>query len=270
MLIVRFEDPRGAIRYGTLQTPPADGRVREANLIEGDIFGQFRSTGESVAVDKLLAPVAPPNIFGIGLNYRDHAAESGAPVPSEPAIFLKATTSVIAEREPIVLPVDAPDEVDYEAELAIVIGKRARNVSVDSAAEYVLGYTCGNDVSARDCQARRDIQWARAKSFDTFCPLGPWIVSADGLDPSDLAIKCTVNGQVLQNSRTSQMVFSPGQLVSFLSRQFTLLPGTVIMTGTPPGVGCARKPPIFLRPADEVVVEIERIGRLVNPVLGSE
>jgi len=271
MLIVRFEGSDGDIHAGILPNgPAADGRVDEAELIEGSVFDPFRPSGKVMSVKKLLAPVDPPNVIAIGLNYRDHAKESGMAVPPEPVIFFKVTTSVIGPNQPIILPKEAPNEVDYEAELAIIIGKRAKDILIDEVGDYVLGYTCANDVSARDCQLRRDKQWARAKSFDTFCPLGPWIVTTDELDPSNLAIRTILSGQVKQDSRTSQMVFSAPCLVSFLSRQFTLLPGTVILTGTPPGVGMGRKPPQYMRSGDEVIVEIEGIGQLVNPIVQSD
>jgi 2-keto-4-pentenoate hydratase/2-oxohepta-3-ene-1,7-dioic acid hydratase in catechol pathway len=159
----------------------------------------------------------------------------------------------------------APDEVDYEAELVIVIGKQARHVSEEEALEYVLGYTCGNDVSARDCQLRLDAQWARAKSFDTFAPLGPWIETE--LDVGDCRVQCRLNGATMQDGNTEDLIFGPRYLISYLSRCLTLLPGTAIMTGTPAGVGFARKPSVFLAPGDIVEVEIEGIGTLRNPVV---
>jgi 2-keto-4-pentenoate hydratase/2-oxohepta-3-ene-1,7-dioic acid hydratase in catechol pathway len=188
---------------------------------------------------------------------------------AEPLIFLKATTSIIGPEDPIVLPKAAPDEVDYEAELAVVIGVRAREVSPEDALRYVFGFTCANDVSARDCQKRRDKQWARGKSFDTFCPIGPLIVTVDELDPAALAIRARLNGAIVQDSNTSKMIFSVPQLVSYLSYQFTLLPGTLILTGTPAGVGAGRTPPVFLRAGDEISVEIEGIGSITNLVRDS-
>jgi 2-keto-4-pentenoate hydratase/2-oxohepta-3-ene-1,7-dioic acid hydratase in catechol pathway len=172
----------------------------------------------------------------------------------------------VGRSEPIVLPADAPDEVDYEAELAVVIGRTARKVAQADALKYVLGYCCANDVSARDCQIRRDKQWTRAKSFDTFGPLGPCLVVDPKLDPNARPIRAILNGQVLQDSNTSDMIFSVPYLVSYLSQHFTLLPGTVIATGTPGGVGCTRKPPVYLRAGDEITIEIDGIGRLTNPV----
>ncbi len=260
MRVVRFEDDRGRVRLGEWT---ADSQAR---LIDGDLFGGFVVRSETAAVRRLLAPVVPANIFGIGLNYRRHAAEGGQPVPDEPLVFLKPTTAAAGPEDPILLPADAPDEVDYEGELAVVIGRTARRVPEARAAEYVLGYTCANDVSARDCQFRRDRQWARAKGFDTFCPLGPCLLIDPARDPQSFAIRTTLNGRVMQASTTADMVFSAARLISYLSHQFTLLPGTVILTGTPEGVGWTRKPPVFLRDGDRVTVEIEGIGALSNPV----
>jgi len=262
--IVRYQEGGQPPAYGILE-PPA--RVLP---IEGDVFGRWRRT--SAALDlaqvRLLAPVQPPNVLAIGLNYRAHAAESGARIPSAPVLFLKANTAVIGPDDTILLPEMAPDEVDYEAELVIVIGRCAHNVPEAEALEYVLGYTCGNDVSARDCQLRLDVQWARGKSFDTFAPLGPWIETE--LDPDNCRIRSRLNGQVMQDSNTNDMIFGTRQLVSYLSRCMTLLPGTVIMTGTPSGVGFARKPPVFLRPGDVIEVEIDGIGTLRNRVAREE
>ncbi|HVP11495.1 MAG TPA: fumarylacetoacetate hydrolase family protein [Phycisphaerae bacterium] len=219
-------------------------------------------------VVRRLAPVDPPNIFAIGRNYREHAEEmKAAETEAEPLVFLKATTSVIGPDDSIVLPRSAPDEVDFEGELAVVIGRTARDVSEDRALDYVLGYCCANDVSARDCQKRRDKQWARGKSFDTFCPLGPAIVTGDSLAVGSLRVRTTLNGRIMQEASTADMIFPVPALVSYLSRQFTLLPGTVILTGTPGGVGAARSPQVFLRPGDEVTVEVEGIGALTNHVV---
>jgi 2-keto-4-pentenoate hydratase/2-oxohepta-3-ene-1,7-dioic acid hydratase in catechol pathway len=262
MKIARFIDTDGDERYGSI----LDNLGKEAELLEGSIFSGCRLSGKKVEVKNLLAPVFPANIIAVGLNYSDHARESGSETPDTPQLFIKATTSLLNPEDPIILPDPAPDEVDYEAELAVIIGRKAKDLGAEEIRDYILGFTCGNDVSARDCQIRLDKQWARGKSFDTFCPLGPWIVTTDELDPADLAIKSVLNGQVRQDSRTSQMVFNPFELASYISRQFTLLPGTVIMTGTPSGVGFASKPPRFLRPEDEIVIEIEGIGSLRNSV----
>ena len=256
MKIARFEY-QNQIRRGIVEG-------QEIGLI-GEV--SLNPTGETVALSevKLLAPVDPPNVLAIGLNYRRHAAETQLTLPERPLLFIKANTAVIGAGEPIVLPSIAPAEVDYEAELCLVIGKRAKNVSESEALSYVFGYTCGNDVSARDCQLRLDSQWARGKSFDSFCPLGPWL-ETDLENPDDLAIRSLLNGQVMQDSNTSDLIFNCRQLVSFLSHNLTLLPGTVIMTGTPEGVGMARTPPVYLRPGDVIEIEIEGIGTLSNPV----
>ncbi len=264
MRIIRFEDPSGTVRYGE----PLD--ASRARVIEGDVFGEHRVTPQTLEVRRLLAPIPPVNIIAIGLNYKKHAEESGAKLPDAPLIFVKLTTSVIGPNEPILLPEDAPDEVDYEAELAVVIGRTARKVSERDALQYVLGYTCANDVSARDCQRVRDRQWARAKGFDTFCPLGPALLVDRNVDPNALPIRARLNGEVVQSSNTSDMIFSVRSLISYLSHQFTLLPGTVILTGTPEGVGCARTPPRFLRSGDRISIEIDGIGELTNPVVRDE
>jgi 2-keto-4-pentenoate hydratase/2-oxohepta-3-ene-1,7-dioic acid hydratase in catechol pathway len=259
MKIVRVQTATGA-RYGILDEVIVQ-------LLPGLPWASLTPTGETVPLEatRLLAPVEPPNILAIGLNYRQHAAESQMKVPDHPLLFLKATTSVIGPDEPIVLPAAAPAEVDYEAELCLVIGRTARKVSEAEALDYVFGYTCGNDVSARDCQLRLDGQWARGKSFDTFCPLGPWIETE--LQPDDIYVRASVAGHILQDDTTAAMLFDCRALISFLSHQMTLPPGTVIMTGTPEGVGFARKPPIFLKAGDVVEVEVEGIGVLRNPVV---
>jgi len=235
-------------------------------LIEGDIFGKWQPTGPTVAAQdaRLLAPVVPPQIVAIGLNYRRHAEESGMAIPKAPVIFIKTCNAVTGPGAPIALPAMAPDEVDHEAELVIVIGKEAKNVPRDRAQDYILGYTCGNDVSARDCQLRYDQQWARGKCFDTFAPIGPWI--ATDVDGDALDIRLTVNGEVRQDSNTSDLIFPCGELVSYVSQCMTLYPGSIIMTGTPSGVGLSFDPPGFLKEGDVVTVEIEGIGALTNPV----
>lgn len=260
MRIVRYKK-NGEIFYGVLQG-------EEISLIEGDIFGEFVISSKMVNRGdvNLLAPVDPPNIIAIGLNYRKHADESGQSYPEEPLIFLKATSSLIGPEDNIILPDMAPDEVDYEAELVIVIGKKAKNIESNDAVNYILGYTCGNDVSARDCQHRIDKQWARGKSFDTFCPLGPWI-ETELPDPDNCRIASRLNGTIMQDSNTSDLIFGVRELVSYCSKNFTLLPGTVIMTGTPEGVGFPRKPPVFLKKGDIIEIEIEGIGILKNSVV---
>jgi 2-keto-4-pentenoate hydratase/2-oxohepta-3-ene-1,7-dioic acid hydratase in catechol pathway len=263
MRLARFVTDDGRLVVGRLLDE------RSAHPLIGEFFGELAFSPERVEVRSFLPPVEPPNIFAIGRNYRAHAAETGARLPEQPLIFQKATTAVLAPGQPIRLPRSAPDEVDFEAELAIVIGRRARRVPEARALEFVLGYTCANDVSARDCQ-RNDKQWTRAKSFDTFCPLGPWLVTADELDPDDCLIRSRLNGRIMQEASTSAMVFSCRALISYLSHQFTLLPGTVLLTGTPEGVGMARQPPVYLREGDCIEVEVEGIGVLSNPVSGTD
>ena len=258
MKIIRYQDSSGRICRG------ADGR-----RIEGDILGRFTVTAEKADVKKLLAPIMPVQILCIGLNYRGHAQETNAKIPEYPVMFTKALGAIQNPGDPILLPTHLKsEEVDYECELAVVIGKPAKNISKNNALEYVLGYTCGNDVSARDWQIKRGgSQWCRGKSFDTFCPLGPCLVTADEIsNPNTLAIKTVVNGEVRQQSNTRDMIFDVPTLIEFLSGSTTLLPGTVIMTGTPQGVGMARKPQSWLRAGDSVTVEIEKIGVLTNPV----
>lgn len=245
----------------------ADGSARE---ITGDILGEFRVTDRVVAPGKRLAPLVPTNILCIGLNYRKHAAESNLPPPARPVLFLKNTAAVQNPGDPIELPRKlASTKVDYECELAVVIGRRCKNVSRANALDHVLGYTCGNDVSARDWQ--REFgggQWCQAKSFDTFCPLGPVLVTRDEIpNPNALRIRTLRNGEVMQDWNTSDMIFDVPALIEFLSGSKTLLPGTVIMTGTPHGVGFARTPPVWLEDGDTVTVEIENIGSLTNPVV---
>jgi len=263
MRIIRYLDAAQQIRWAAQQP---DGSALE---IEGDLFGQFSVTKRRAAVGKLLAPVAPSNILCIGLNYRRHAEESRAPIPKYPVLFMKATNAVQHPGDPILLPrFLRSDEVDYECELAVVIGRRCKNVSRDRALDYVLGYTCANDVSARDWQIRHGGgQWCRGKTFDTFAPLGPCLVTPEDIpDPNALAIQLSINGETLQDWNTNDMIFSVPSLIEFLSASTTLLPGTVILTGTPHGVGFARKPPRWLQPGDRVTVTIENIGSLTNPV----
>ena len=241
-------------------------------MLDRSLFsGPVKETGVAVPlaeVKSFLPSVEPPNIIALGLNYVEHAKEGKWDLPLAPVIFLKATTSLAGHLAPIILPAEAPSEVDYEAELVIVIGKEAKNVPEEKAFDYVFGYICGNDVSARDCQMRMDKQWARAKSFDTFAPIGPVIETE--IDPSDLTVQSRLNGKVMQDGRTSDLIFKVPAIVSYLSRQMTLLPQTLIMTGTPPGVGFARKPPVFLKPGDRIEVEIEGIGILINPVVAEK
>ncbi len=263
MKVIRFTDFQGVIRLGEVSEPVVGAMAR---LITGELLGNWTVTEEEAEVVRLLAPLEPANLIAIGLNYRKHAEESDAAIPDHPLVFAKLTSSLLAPGDAIRLPNSAPDEVDYEAELAVVIGKTARHVSQEDALGHVLGYTCANDVSARDCQKHHDRQWTRAKSFDTFCPLGPCLVIDPAIDPNRLPIRSRLGGEVMQESNTADMIFSVPQLISYLSDQFTLLPGTVILTGTPEGVGCAREPAVYLREGDTIEVEVEGIGTLINTV----
>jgi 2-keto-4-pentenoate hydratase/2-oxohepta-3-ene-1,7-dioic acid hydratase in catechol pathway len=218
---------------------------------------------------KLLPPVPDPDkILCIGLNYRDHAIEGGQPIPAEPVLFAKFPNTLIASGDPIKIPKVA-QKVDYEAELVVVVGRAGKHIPNDrSAFEYVGGYTCGHDVSARDWQFKgSEKQWTIGKTFDTFAPTGPVVVTADELaDPHDLRIQLRLNGQTMQNSSTKEFIFGVPALLSYLSQVVTLEPGDLIFTGTPPGVGIARKPtPVLLKPGDVVEVEVEKIGVLRNP-----
>ena len=231
-------------------------------------FADARGKGWLVPAEDAywFAPVPRPGkIVCVGLNYRDHAEEAGLALPKVPVLFSKFATCVIAPGEPVVIPPGAA-QVDFEAELAVVIGRSARRVAADRAYEYVLGYTVFNDVTARDFQFG-DGQWQRGKSCDTFAPMGPTIVTADEIpDPHALGISLTLNGAVMQQSNTSQLIFGVPQLIEFISATITLEPGDVIATGTPAGVGFARKPPVFLKPGDDMEVRIDRVGGLGTPV----
>jgi 2-keto-4-pentenoate hydratase/2-oxohepta-3-ene-1,7-dioic acid hydratase in catechol pathway len=263
MKIVRYLDGAGRARYGSEDS----GRVRE---IEGDVFGDHAVTEKVAQVQRLLAPVEPRQILGIGLNYRRHAAETGAKIPDYPILFFKGVNAAQDPGGPIVIPGHMPSaEVDYECELAVVIGRTCKNVSREHALDYVLGYTCANDVSARDWQIKRGgSQWSRGKTFDTFAPLGPALVTPEDIpDPNALRIQTRLNGEVVQDSNTSDMIFNVREIIAFLSGSTTLVPGTVILTGTPEGVGMARTPPRWLAPGDEVTIEIEKIGALTNRVV---
>ena len=214
----------------------------------------------------LLAPVPNPSkVVAIGLNYMDHCRETGAQPPDRPVIFTKFPTSIVGPGEAIRWDPALTSRVDYEAELAVVIGRTARRVPEAEAFEYVAGYTNANDVSARDLQ-RGDGQWVRAKSLDTFCPLGPYLATCDEVpDPQNLSIRAVLNGQVMQDSNTRELIFGIAELIAFSSRAFTLLPGDVIVTGTPHGVGMSRTPPVFLKTGDVITIEVEGLGQLTNP-----
>ena len=260
------------IRYQTQVTTgygELDGE-RVYPLDRNFLLPGFKRAGDPIplASVRLLAPVVPPNILAIGLNYAEHSKETNMPTSDRPQIFLKATTSLTGPDGDIMLPRMAPDEVDYEAELAVVIGKTAKNIGPEDALSYVFGYTCANDVSARDCQTRIDRQWARGKSFDTFCPSGPWVVRIP--DASNLRIQSRLNGKVMQDSTTAELIFGVRELVSYCSRNMTLLPGTLLLTGTPSGVGFKRVPPVFLKAGDTIEIEIDQIGTLRNSVTAEQ
>jgi 2-keto-4-pentenoate hydratase/2-oxohepta-3-ene-1,7-dioic acid hydratase in catechol pathway len=266
MKIIRHLTPQGPA-YAALQP---DGSARE---ISGDILGDFTVTNRTVQPGKLLAPLAPTNILCIGLNYKRHAAESNNPPPQYPVLFVKNTATLQNPGDPIEIPVKLPStKVDYECELAVVIGKACKNVPRARALDHVLGYTCANDVSARDWQ--RDGgggQWCQGKSFDTFCPLGPVLVTRDEIpNPNALRIRTILNGETLQDWNTDDMIFDVPAIIEYLSSSKTLVPGTVILTGTPHGVGFARNPPVWLKAGDSVTIDIERIGALTNPVVNEQ
>ena len=277
MRIIRFEDGQHRIRLARVTDDNQAQLLEEADQNALFAAGTLAtpalaaSTGELLPMpDQLLAPLDPVNIFCIGLNYADHAKEGGSDPPPRPVIFMKPTTALNHPGGAICIPaceMDGP-ETDYEGELVVIIGRTARDVSEDEALDYVFGYTCGIDVSARKWQKKGcGGQFIRGKGFDSFCPLGPCIVTADELaDPQSLELTTTLNGRMMQHASTSSMIFPVRRLVSFISQDTTLLPGTIIMTGTPEGVGAARKPPVWLKGGDQLSVEIKGIGTLSNPV----
>jgi 2-keto-4-pentenoate hydratase/2-oxohepta-3-ene-1,7-dioic acid hydratase in catechol pathway len=237
----------------------------KVRVLSGNPLYSVEKTSEIVplkAIEEFLPPVNPPNIIALGSNYREHVNESKVQIPSHPLIFIKTTNTLTAHKQPIVLPKEAPDEVDYEVELAVVIKDKIKDIPEEEALKHVFGYTIGQDISARDCQLKYDQQWARGKSFDTFCPIGPWIETE--LDPENVVLRTILNKDIMQEESTSNMIFSVSYLVSYISRMMTLFPGTIIMTGTPSGVGFSRKPPVFLREGDILISEIEGIGRMEN------
>ena len=251
------------IRYSIGDEKPRYGWVFQDKVgpIEGEPFGEYRRLEAGMPLDRvrLLAPVLPGKIIAVGRNYADHAKERGVDVPEIPLIFLKPPSSVIGPGEKIVMPPQS-QRVDHEGELAVVIGKAGRWIQAEKAMEHVLGYTAANDVTARDLQ-QKDGQWTRGKGFDTFCPLGPW--SETDLDPTDMRVTCRVNGEMRQVASTREMVFTIQQLIAFISSVMTLVPGDVILTGTPAGIGA-------LQAGDVVEVEIEGIGTLRNPVAADQ
>lgn len=273
MRLVRFKGEDAQVKVGK------DLGDESAELLAGDPLACFpeapKLTGQVVPIAQRLSPIEPANILCIGMNYKAHVAEMGGALPEWPVVFMKPTTTLQHPGQPVRLPKcehDGP-ETDQEAELAVVIGKAACDVSVTDALDYVLGYTCANDVSARWWQKHGGGgQFTRGKGFDTFCPLGPVLVTAGNgegeiADPQILRVQGSLDGEVLQDSNTSDMIFSVAELIAFMSQDTTLLPGTVILTGTPQGVGWAREPKRLLRPGMESAIEIEGIGKLVNPVV---
>lgn len=263
MRIVRFITG-GMTRYGR----QIDDSTAE--LIEGDVFNTLHLSGHTARIEKLLAPIVPTDILCIGLNYRKHAEESVSAIPKHPMLFIKSSNTLNNPGDPIAIP-RLSSQIDYEGELAVVIGKTCKDVTKAEALNYVFGYTIANDVSARDWQRDKNLgggQFARGKSFDGFCPLGPAIVTSDEIEnPNALKLKTTVSGQVMQDWTTADMIFDVPTLIESLSSTMTLRPGAVLLTSTPHGVGFARNPPVWLKAGDRVEVEIERLGKLTNPVL---
>jgi 2-keto-4-pentenoate hydratase/2-oxohepta-3-ene-1,7-dioic acid hydratase in catechol pathway len=265
MKLIRFlAEASDHPHYGILQP---DG---SAELITGDPwFGVWSPSGNKVAIHKLLAPLQPSVILAIGLNFQAHAIETNQPIPVHPVLFMKSPWSTQNPFDPIVIPTRLPStKVDYEAELVVILGKTCKNATRENAMDHVFGYTCGNDVTARDWQKSfGGNQWCRGKSFDTFAPLGPCIVTKDAIpDPQNLTIRTLVNNEIRQCSTTADHIFSVIDLIVFLSGSTTLPAGTVIFTGTPSGAGFARQPPVFLKAGDRVTISIEGIGELTNPV----
>ncbi|WP_198004809.1 fumarylacetoacetate hydrolase family protein [Rubrobacter xylanophilus] len=267
MKLVTYSVGGGEPRVGRLQ----DGAVQPLGAPDmiSYIRGGGEPEGEPVPLEeaRLHAPVLnPQKIIAIGLNYEDHANETGAPIPEKPIVFAKYANTLVGAGEEVRIP-PITSQADYEAELAVVIGREAKNVSEEEALEYVFGYTNCNDVSSRDLQFSEGGQWTRSKSLDTFCPLGPYVATRDEIpDPQSLRIRSVLNGEVMQDSNTSKMIFPVARLISFLSTGMTLVPGDIIATGTPAGVGFARDPKVFLKDGDEISIEIEGLGRLTNPV----
>ena len=259
---VRFKDAAGTVCFGRVEG-------EEVQLLDGCIFADtLRETGKTVrlaSINTYLTPVPIPNVLAIGANYVDHCRECDAEPPTNPLVFIKTTNALAAHGDAIQLPRLYPNAVDYEAELAVIIGKTASYVSEEDAMDYVLGFSCANDVSARDVQLKIDSQWARGKSFDTFAPVGPFLVTGI-TNPEELHVKMFLNGKLMQDQPVSDMIFSIRRIISHLSNGITLMPGTVILTGTPSGVGMAQEPPRYLRPGDVTEVVIDEIGTLRNTV----
>jgi 2-keto-4-pentenoate hydratase/2-oxohepta-3-ene-1,7-dioic acid hydratase in catechol pathway len=265
MKIARIRQEDGDIHYAR----PTDEKESSMEILTGDPFQGVKGTGRFISDFSLLAPMVPAAILCIGLNYRKHAEEMNAKIPKFPILFFKNPSALLDPGASVTIPRNhISTQVDYEGELAIVIGKSCRNVTREKALDHVLGYTVANDISARDWQKDwGGSQWCRGKSFDTFAPMGPWLVTADEIpDPNTLHITTRVNGETLQDSNTGDMIFDVPALIEFLSGDTTLPIGTVILTGTPSGVGVGRTPQRWLHPGDRVEIEIEKIGILSNPV----
>jgi 2-keto-4-pentenoate hydratase/2-oxohepta-3-ene-1,7-dioic acid hydratase in catechol pathway len=260
--IIRFIDDKGNEQLGSDR---GDG---SADVLAGSLFEGLSLCGETVLVGKLLSPLRPVDVYGIGLNYQEHCRLMGKEQPAEPPVFMKPISTLTNPGDPIQIPRQPHIEnaVDYECELAVVIGLAARDVDPDEALEYVFGYTAANDVTDRNWAP---ISQIRGKGFDGFCPLGPTLVTANEVsDPQSLRLRTYVNDELMQDGNTSDMIFSVAEIISYLSRDTTLLPGTVILTGTPPGAAVTRRPSNYLQPGDKVTVEVEGIGALSNPVIG--
>ena len=273
MKLCRFGQP-GQEKPGLVSE---DGTIRDLSGVVDDIT--VETLARARAADPATLPVVegtprygvPVNgigkIVAIGLNYEDHAIESNLPIPTEPMMFMKAVSSLNGPNDPVMLPQDA-SHGDWEVELGVIIGRTCRYVSEDEALDRVAGYVLANDVSERFNQKQRGTQWSKGKGHDTFCPVGPWLVTPDEVgDPHSLGIRCVLNGETLQNSSTGQLIFNIPQTIAYLSHVLTLEVGDVIFTGTPPGVGFARKPPVFLKGGDEVEIQIDVLGSLRNPVV---
>ena len=268
MKIAQYYDHQ-QVRLGIVEGEsllPADFQGSMIDLIEQGTA--VKSKGRPLPLETIrFAPVVsrPSKIIALGLNYLDHARESKGAIPKVPLLFAKFPNSLTGHKESITWPGEVSNKVDFEAELAVVMGKRIYRARKEQAVEAIFGYACANDVSARDLQFS-DGQWVRGKSLDTFCPIGPWIVTRDEIpDPHSLGIKTLLNGATMQDSNTNMMIFKVPEVIHFITRQITLFPGDVILTGTPHGVGTFREPSIYMKDGDVVVVEIEKVGRLVNP-----
>ncbi len=275
MRIIRFSDHDGNELTGCLKGSGININTNDsATIITGDIFGNFTVTERSVKINRLLPPFRPVAILCIGLNYKMHAKETGMALPEHPVLFMKNPAAVTGPYSDIEIPKSClnPLQVDYEVELGVVIGKSGKNIRVEDALDHVFGYTCANDVSARRWQKHSGGgQWVRGKSFDTFCPLGPSIITKDEIEsPQNLKLECRLNGEVMQTGLTSDMIFPVADIISRLSESTTLLSGTLILTGTPSGVGFTRNPPVFLKPGDVLESSIGGVGEIKNSVVAEK